>query len=115
VGLVAAVVGIIGTFVTQVQMGTSWRVGVDEEERTDLVTTGVFGIVRNPIFAAMALTAAGLALMVPNWVALIGIAALVVAIQLQVRVVEEPYLRRAHPGTYTEYEATTGRFVAGIG
>jgi ABC-type nickel/cobalt efflux system permease component RcnA len=34
-------------------MGASWRIGVDEGERTTPVTTGPFGLVRNPIFAAM--------------------------------------------------------------
>ena len=77
-------------------MGTSWRIGVDASERTDLVTTGPFALARNPIFAAMLPTSLGLALLVPNVVALIGFAALVVALELQARAVEEPYLLRVH-------------------
>ena len=34
-------------------MGRSWRIGVEEGERTDLVTGGPFAIVRNPIYASM--------------------------------------------------------------
>ena len=52
--------------------------------------TGVFGVVRNPIFTAMLITATGLALMVGNAVAVGGLVALVLALQLQVRTVEEP-------------------------
>lgn len=88
-GLALAVVGIAATLATQLDMGTSWRIGVDEAERTDLVTTGAFALVRNPIFTAMAITGAGLALMTPNVVAVAGFATLLVALQLQVRVVEE--------------------------
>jgi protein-S-isoprenylcysteine O-methyltransferase Ste14 len=63
----------------------------------------------------MAVTGVGLALMVPNLVSLIGAALLHVALQLQVRVVEEPYLREVHGTTYAGYAATTGRFLPGIG
>jgi protein-S-isoprenylcysteine O-methyltransferase Ste14 len=34
--------------------GASWRIGVDPDERTTLVTSGPFAIARNPIFTAMA-------------------------------------------------------------
>lgn len=114
-GAVVAVLGVVATFVTQVQMGTSWRIGVDESERTDLVTTGPFALVRNPIFTAMALTGLGLALMVPNAVAVAGAVLLLVALHLQVRVVEEPYLLRAHGEAYAAYAAATGRFLPGLG
>lgn len=112
---VAACAGIIATFVTQLQMGTSWRIGVDSAETTDLVTTGPFARVRNPIFSAVALTALGLAMMVPNPVALIGAGLLLVALELQVRVVEEPYLQRIHGDAYAAYAARTDRFIPGVG
>ena len=54
VGLVVALTGFAATLAGQTGMGASWRIGVDEAERTDLVTTGVFAHVRNPIFTAMA-------------------------------------------------------------
>ena len=115
IGLWLALAGIALTFYAQVAMGTSWRIGVDESERTDLVTSGPFALVRNPIFAAMIPTGLGLALLVPSVVALAGFAALVTALELQVRVVEEPYLLRVHGATYAEYAQRTGRFVPGVG
>ena len=114
-GLVLAVAGIGATFYAQVAMGASWRIGVDEGERTELVTSGPFALVRNPIFAAMLPTALGLTLLVPSSVALAGLAGLVVALELQVRVVEEPYLLKVHGGTYANYAAQVGRFVPGVG
>jgi protein-S-isoprenylcysteine O-methyltransferase Ste14 len=115
VGLLLALAGIAGTLATQLQMGASWRIGVDAAERTALVTAGAFAWARNPIFTAMAVTGAGLALMTPNVVALGGFATLLVALQLQVRVVEEPYLVATHGTAYAEYAASTGRFLPGIG
>lgn len=96
-------------------MGTSWRVGVDPGERTALVTDGLFAHVRNPVFTAMATASLGLTLIVPNWVSLTALAALVIAIQLQVRVVEEPYLTAVHDPDYAGYTTRTGRFLPGIG
>lgn len=114
-GIALAVLGIAATFYAQVAMGTSWRIGVDESERTELVTSGPFGLVRNPIFSAMLPTALGLVLVVPSWVALLGLVGLAVALELQVRVVEEPYLLRAQGERYAQYAARVGRFVPGVG
>lgn len=115
VGLVLAVAGIGLTFYAQVAMGASWRIGVDPGERTQLVTTGPFALVRNPIFSAMLPTALGLTMLVPNWVALVGLVGLIAALELQVRVVEEPYLSQVHGGSYSAYAARVGRFAPGVG
>lgn len=96
-------------------MGESWRIGVDESEQTDLVTIGAFGLVRNPIFTAMLVTGAGIALVVPNLIAVAGWMLLLIAAELQVRVVEEPYLRRHHGNPYRHYLANVGRFIPAIG
>jgi protein-S-isoprenylcysteine O-methyltransferase Ste14 len=114
-GLVLAVVGIAATFAAQLALGASWRVGIDAGERTALVTSGVYGLVRNPIFTATAAMFAGLALMVPNVVSLAGLAAVVAGVELQVRLEEEPYLLSAHGPRYRRYAARTGRFLPGIG
>jgi protein-S-isoprenylcysteine O-methyltransferase Ste14 len=39
-GVALALLGTAGTFLTQLAMGESWRVGVDETEQTELVTHG---------------------------------------------------------------------------
>jgi protein-S-isoprenylcysteine O-methyltransferase Ste14 len=115
VGTLVAAVGVLVTLAAQLQMGESWRIGVDHEEETALVLSGGFRLVRNPIFSAMVVTAAGLVAMVPNVVALAGVAALLVALELQVRRIEEPYLWSVHGADYGTYEATVGRFVPGLG
>jgi protein-S-isoprenylcysteine O-methyltransferase Ste14 len=99
----------------QLSLGASWRIGIDEAERTDLVTTGAFGVMRNPIFAAVIVTFLGMALMVPNLVAITGVVMTVIGIQVQVRLAEEPYLRRLHGTAYTAYASRVGRFLPGIG
>lgn len=114
-GAVIAVIGIATTVYAQLDMGDSWRIGVDKSETTTLVRTGVFGWVRNPIFTAMMTFGLGLALITPNPVAVIGFVLLIVTIELQVRVVEEPYLLTAHGEAYRDYLAAVGRFIPGVG
>jgi protein-S-isoprenylcysteine O-methyltransferase Ste14 len=115
VGVTLAIAGVLTTVVAQLNMGTSWRVGVDPDEHTALVTAGGFAVVRNPIFTAMSMTSVGLALMVPNPISITATAVLVASIQVQVRAVEEPYLARTHGATYGHYAARVGRFVPRLG
>jgi|SRR6185436_556109 len=114
-GLVLAVSGIVLTFAAQLAMGDAWRIGVDPDDRTELVTDGPFRLVRNPIYSAMIPTVLGLVLMVPSVLALAAIFCLVTALELQVRLVEEPHLMRTHGDAYSKYAARVGRFVPGLG
>lgn len=114
-GTLLTLAGIAGTLHAQLEMGASWRVGVDTSERTALRTDGPFRLVRNPIFSWMILAAVGLALLVPNAASLGAVLALVAGIELQVRFVEEPYLARVHGDAYASWASRTGRFVPGVG
>lgn len=115
IGLALTASGILLTFGAQLAMGDAWRIGVDPEERTDLVTDGPFRLVRNPIYSALAPTVLGLLLMVPNAVALAGFACVVISIEMQVRLVEEPHLLRIFGKSYADYAASVGRFIPAAG
>ncbi|MFE5565872.1 methyltransferase family protein [Amycolatopsis japonica] len=114
-GVVLTGAGIIGTLTAQHSMGISWRIGVDHDETTGLVTHGAFALARNPIFTAMITAGLGLTLLAPNPAALAGVALLFTAIEIQVRAVEEPYLLAAHGQSYRDYAARTGRFLPAFG
>lgn len=70
---------------------------------------------RNPIFTAMFVFGFGIALVTPNVVVIAGFVLLVATIEVQVRVVEEPYLSATHGDAYRDYCAGVGRFVPGVG
>jgi protein-S-isoprenylcysteine O-methyltransferase Ste14 len=115
IGVIVTIVGIALTVIAQFAMAESWRIGVDPNERTPLVTTGAFAMVRNPIFTAMLVTATGLTLTIPNVVSVIGLVALIAALEVQVRLVEEPYLVVTHGTDYRRYAQRVGRFAPTIG
>lgn len=114
-GAALVALGIAGALAAQLSMGESWRIGVDDSEKTQLVTGGLFRWVRNPIFSFVWVSAAGLVLLVPNLLSLLACALTVLGIELQVRAVEEPYLKRTHGDAYARYAAAVGRFAPGIG
>lgn len=114
-GWVLVACGALGTLWSQFAMGDAWRIGVDPTEQTELVLRGPFRLVRNPIFSSMVVAVGGFALLVPGVMALTALTALIAALQLQVRRVEEPHLLGTHGVVYRRYAARVGRFVPGVG
>jgi protein-S-isoprenylcysteine O-methyltransferase Ste14 len=114
-GFVLFAIGLLGTVSAQLAMGGSWRIGVGEGEQTEMITAGPFETVRNPIYLAMFVVLVGSFLLAPNIVSLTAFFGLVLALEIQVRLVEEPHLRRIHGDAYAEYASQVGRFVPGVG
>ena len=115
VGVAAFFLGFGLTVIAQLEMGVSWRIGVSTSERTALVTDGVFSVVRNPIYTGMALALVGLGLLVPNGLSVVSALCMLTGLEVQVRLVEEPWLLRVHGDTYLDYARSVGRFVPGLG
>ena len=115
IGIALAAFGGLAVFGAQLGMGASWRIGVSEDQGTELVTSGWFSICRNPIYTAMIVGWTGFALLVPTWLAFAAVVVIALGLELQVRVVEEPYLLRTHADEYRRYASRVGRFVPGVG
>jgi protein-S-isoprenylcysteine O-methyltransferase Ste14 len=110
VGLVLLVFALIWTVIAQAHMKNSWRIGIDTEMKSELVTTGLFRFSRNPIFFGMIVSLLGLFLITPN--ALTGLFLILgyVLIQIQIRM-EEEFLTRQHGQQYLDYKQTVRRLI----
>ena len=115
IGLVIASIAGLAIFGAQLGMGPSWRIGVSDDQGTDLITSGWFGAVRNPIYTSMIFAWIGFFLMVPTWVGAAAALLAIIGLEMQVRLVEEPYLLRAHGDQYRAYAGRVGRFLPGVG
>lgn len=71
IGFVLSMLGQIVGFVAQLQMKNSWRLGVDKSAASELVTTGMFSLSRNPIHLCLAISFLGFFLIAPNMVSLL--------------------------------------------
>jgi protein-S-isoprenylcysteine O-methyltransferase Ste14 len=71
--------------------------------------------VRNPIFTFMMVATVGAALLLPTWTMAAALVSVLLGLELQVRFVEERYLRRVHGADYAIYAAHVGRFLPWIG
>jgi len=96
-----------------VHMGAAWRMGIDQQ-RTELVTSGPFRFVRNPVYAGTVLFDLGLVLASPSpWtISLAFLGAMMVSLQARL---EEEHLIGLHAAEYLRWARSVGRFLPGVG
>ena len=75
--------------IAQRQMNRSWRIGIDEKNKTALVTHGLFAVSRNPVFLGMIISTLGIFLLLPNAVTFFITICTYIVIQIQIRLEEE--------------------------
>ena len=110
IGLLVLAVSLVWTIIAQGHMKNSWRIGIDTETKTELVTTGLFGLSRNPIFFGMILSLVGLFLVTPNALTLVFLILGYVLIQIQIRL-EEEFLTKEHGQNYIAYKHKVRRLI----
>lgn len=97
------------TMVCWKKMGREWRMGINPDERNNLLVTGPYAYVRHPIYALQALLAICSAVAVPVPL-MIAIALLEIVMLSWEAIREEQHLSRVHGQTYVDYMRTAGRF-----
>ncbi len=107
-GLALVVTGYAGTLWCYAIMGAAWRIGVDEKEKNQLVTTGPFARVRHPIYALQVLMLAGALLLLPTACSLVLLAFHLLCLWVKATD-EEAYLVTVHGNAYRAHIARTGR------
>lgn len=71
IGLALTALGVVFFTTAVLQMRDSWRAGISPDEKTGLVTSGIYRISRNPAFVGFDLTYIGLLLCFANWLHLL--------------------------------------------
>ena len=110
VGQTLLVIAVIWVLVAQVHMQKSWRIGIDEDVKTELVQTGLFKTSRNPIFLGMRVMLLGFFLVLPSAATLVILFVGDLLIQIQVRL-EEDFLTRTHGKAYLAYQKQVRRWI----
>jgi protein-S-isoprenylcysteine O-methyltransferase Ste14 len=110
IGLSFLFISLVWTVIAQIHMKDSWRIGIDTEMKTELVTNGLFSISRNPIFFGMVITLAGAFLATPNALTVLFLVLGYVLIQIQIRL-EEEFLTKEHGQEYLNYKQKVNRLI----
>jgi protein-S-isoprenylcysteine O-methyltransferase Ste14 len=110
IGAAMWVVGLVVYGLTLWAISDSWRIGIDRERPGALVTGGIFGWSRNPIYLGFELCAVETFLIQGRPVFLITALILAAILHALIRR-EEHYLTCAYGDSYRRYRASVGRYM----
>ena len=91
-------------------MRDSWRAGIPEHDKTEMVTTGIYSISRNPAFLGFDLVYLGFLLMFFNPVLLVFTIFAVVMLHLQI-LQEEKFMADTFGSEYEKYRKHVFRYI----
>jgi protein-S-isoprenylcysteine O-methyltransferase Ste14 len=109
VGAAVCVGATLATFSCWREMGRSWRIGIDPEEKTQLIFSGPFRIVRHPIYTLSIFLVLGTLATTSTLAMLLITVVHIACLQLEARR-EEAYLLGKHGHVYANYMKRVGRF-----
>jgi protein-S-isoprenylcysteine O-methyltransferase Ste14 len=107
-GILMTVAGYAGTLWCYAAMGDTWRMGIDRNEKTILVSRGPYRFVRHPIYLYQVVMLAGVALQLPTLLSLVVLVVHFLCVLLKASD-EESYLLTVHGQEYRDYRSMTGR------
>lgn len=111
VGVLIAVVGVAVFIISVLTMRDSWRAGVSQTDKTELVTKGIYKISRNPAFLGFDLMYLGILLMFFNLVLFIVSLLAMLMFHLQIVNVEEEFLLETFDDEYLRYKKKVCRYI----
>jgi protein-S-isoprenylcysteine O-methyltransferase Ste14 len=114
IGAVLLFGGLLLQASAMLDLGASWRIGIEEGARPGLVTGGLYRFTRNPIFLALIVVLAGYTLLLPTLLSVLILIGACVAIRQQIAE-EETYLLRSYGEQYRAYARRVGRLLPGVG
>ena len=106
--------GLLFQAAAMLELGASWRIGIEESARPGLVTGGLYRFTRNPIFLALIAVLAGYTLLLPTLLSALILVGACIAIRQQIAE-EESYLVRSYGEQYRAYARRVGRLLPGVG
>ncbi|MBQ5917001.1 MAG: isoprenylcysteine carboxylmethyltransferase family protein [Lachnospiraceae bacterium] len=110
IGLIILALGVVAFIVSVLQMKDNWRAGVQREEKTELVTTGIYCVSRNPAFLGFDLMYIGIMIAFFNWYLCVATCLVMVLFHLQIVNVEEDFLIEAFGDEYIKYRKKVCRY-----
>jgi protein-S-isoprenylcysteine O-methyltransferase Ste14 len=115
VGVVTMVASLWLFWRAHADLGQNWSVSLELREGHELVTRGVYGRVRHPMYTSIWLWAIAQGLILPNWLAGWSVVPAFAAMYLLRTPREEQLMCEKFGGQYREYMQQTGRLWPRLG
>lgn len=109
-GLVFLFLNLIVSLASLVNLKDSWRVGVLENQKTELISTGIYRFTRNPYFLSYLLMFSAYTIILQNTI-LFGLSLIGFLLIHKMILKEEKYLCSVHGSDYTEYKKKVPRYL----
>lgn len=109
-GLILMAVGTLIFILAVITMKNNWRAGFDEQQKTELVTSGIYQYSRNPAFVGFDLLYLGVAIALPSWITFLSAGCALLLFHLQI-IGEEGYLINEFGGSYRTYRTKVRRYL----
>lgn len=109
-GILISVMGIILLILSMVTLGDNWRAGIDYNQKTKLITTGIYMFSRNPAFLGFDLFFIGMSLLFSNIFNIVISCILILVINQQI-LEEEKFLTVTFGKEYSDYQKKTRRYL----
>lgn len=93
-----------------IHLRDSWRVGVIEKQQTELITTGIYSLTRNPYFLSYNIMFVSYALLLQNTILVILTIIGFLLVHWMI-LKEESYLRKIHRDQYDDYCSEVSRYI----
>lgn len=110
IGIAIISTGLIVFILAMISMKSSWRVGIDKNTRSELITAGVYKYSRNPAFVGFDMMFLGLFITYPNIVTLLILSINILSIHFLI-LQEEKHLVSAFGRDYISYSNRTKRYI----
>ena len=110
IGFFIGILGDILFLISVITMKNSWRAGIPSEDKTELVSNGIYKISRNPAFLGFDLMYIGIALLYCNVLTIIFSLFAIIMLHFQI-LQEEKYLEKTFGDNYISYKSKVCRYI----
>lgn len=109
-GTILIGIGLLFSTIASLNLGQSWRIGVDGNEKTKLVTNGIYKLSRNPYFLFYDIVLIGLSLASQSILVIVFSVTTIMMFHVLI-IKEEKYLEKVHGNDYRKYKKQTRRYL----
>ncbi len=110
IGSILISIGLITSSIASLSLKKSWRIGIDESQKTELITSGIYKLSRNPYFLSYDLVLVVTIFCLLSPFLIVPVIITITLFHLMI-LKEEKYLEKHHTDNYRKYKKEVRRYI----